>query len=29
MVRFWLLAGHVRALGLGLFYADWLSLTGG
>ena len=29
MVRFWLLAAMSAALGLGLFYADWLSLTGG
>lgn len=29
MVRFWLLAAISAALGLGLFYADWLSLTGG
>lgn len=29
MVRFWLLALMSAALGLGLFYADWLSLTGG
>jgi len=29
LVRFWLLAGMSCALGLGLFYADWLSLTGG
>lgn len=29
MVRFWLLAAMSAALGLGLFYADWLSVTGG
>ena len=29
MVRFWLLAAMSAALGLGLFYAEWLSLTGG
>ncbi len=29
MVRFWLLAAMSAALGMGLFYADWLSLTGG
>jgi phospho-N-acetylmuramoyl-pentapeptide-transferase len=29
LVRFWLLAAMCAALGLGLFYADWLSLTGG
>ncbi|MGI8418017.1 MAG: phospho-N-acetylmuramoyl-pentapeptide-transferase [Nakamurella sp.] len=29
MVRFWLLAAMAAALGVGLFYADWLSLTGG
>ncbi len=29
MVRFWLLAAMSAALGLGLFYADWLSATGG
>ncbi len=29
LVRFWLLAAMAAALGLGLFYADWLSLTGG
>ncbi len=29
MVRFWLLAAMSAALGLGLFYADWLALTGG
>lgn len=29
LVRFWLLAAISAALGLGLFYADWLSLTGG
>ena len=29
LVRFWLLAGMSGALGLGLFYAEWLSLTGG
>ena len=29
MVRFWLLAAMSAALGVGLFYADWLSLTGG
>ncbi len=29
MVRFWLLAAISAALGVGLFYADWLSLTGG
>lgn len=29
MVRFWLLAAMSAALGIGLFYADWLSLTGG
>ena len=29
MVRFWLLAAMSAALGTGLFYADWLSLTGG
>ncbi|AZI57666.1 phospho-N-acetylmuramoyl-pentapeptide-transferase [Nakamurella antarctica] len=29
MVRFWLLAAISAALGLGLFYAEWLSLTGG
>ncbi len=28
LVRFWLLAAMSAALGLGLFYADWLSLTG-
>ena len=28
MVRFWLLAAMSAALGLGLFYADWLSATG-
>ena len=28
MVRFWLLAAMSAALGLGLFYAEWLSLTG-
>jgi phospho-N-acetylmuramoyl-pentapeptide-transferase len=28
MVRFWLLAAMSAALGLGLFYADWLALTG-
>jgi len=29
MVRFWLLAAMSAALGAGLFYADWLSHTGG
>ncbi|MEO7124766.1 MAG: phospho-N-acetylmuramoyl-pentapeptide-transferase [Nakamurella sp.] len=29
MVRFWLLAAMSAALGMGLFYANWLSLTGG
>ena len=29
MVRFWLLAAMSAALGLGLFYAEWLALTGG
>ncbi len=29
MVRFWLLAAMSAALGVGLFYADWLALTGG
>lgn len=29
MVRFWLLAAMSAVVGLGLFYADWLSLTGG
>jgi len=29
LVRFWLIAAIAAALGLGLFYADWLSLTGG
>jgi len=29
MIRFWLLAAMSAALGLGLFYAEWLSLTGG
>ena len=29
LVRFWLLAAVSAALGLGLFYAEWLSLTGG
>jgi len=29
MVRFWLLAAMSATLGLGLFYAEWLSLTGG
>lgn len=29
MVRFWLLAAMAAALGIGLFYADWLSMTGG
>jgi phospho-N-acetylmuramoyl-pentapeptide-transferase len=29
LVRFWLLAAVCGALGLGLFYAEWLSLTGG
>ena len=29
MIRFWLLAAMSAALGLGLFYADWSSLTGG
>lgn len=29
MVRFWLLAAMAAAIGIGLFYADWLSLTGG
>ena len=29
LVRFWLLAAIAAAIGLGLFYADWLSLTGG
>ncbi len=29
MVRFWLLAAMSAALGAGLFYADWLSRTGG
>lgn len=29
MVRFWLLAAMSAALGIGLFYADWLSITGG
>ena len=29
MVRFWLLAAMSAGLGLGLFYAEWLSLTGG
>jgi phospho-N-acetylmuramoyl-pentapeptide-transferase len=28
LVRFWLLAAIAAAVGLGLFYADWLSLTG-
>ena len=29
LVRFWLLAAMCGALGLGLFYAEWLSSTGG
>lgn len=29
LVRFWLLAAMAAALGVGLFYADWLSQTGG
>ncbi len=29
MVRFWLLAAMSATVGVGLFYADWLSLTGG
>ncbi len=29
LVRFWLLAAMSAALGLGLFWADWLALTGG
>lgn len=29
MVRFWLLAAVSANLGIGLFYSDWLSLTGG
>lgn len=29
LVRFWLLAAMSAALGMGLFYADWLALTGG
>jgi phospho-N-acetylmuramoyl-pentapeptide-transferase len=29
LVRFWLLAAMSGALGLGLFYAEWLSMTGG
>ncbi len=29
MVRFWLLAAMSAALGAGLFYAEWLSRTGG
>lgn len=29
MVRFWMLAAMSAALGMGLFYADWLALTGG
>jgi len=29
MVRFWLLAAISATVGVGLFYADWLSLTGG
>ena len=29
MVRFWLLAAMSATVGIGLFYADWLSLTGG
>ncbi|NNG36053.1 phospho-N-acetylmuramoyl-pentapeptide-transferase [Nakamurella aerolata] len=28
LVRFWLLAAMAAALGLGLFYADWLSVSG-
>jgi phospho-N-acetylmuramoyl-pentapeptide-transferase len=28
IVRFWLVTGMAVAFGLGLFYADWLSLTG-
>jgi hypothetical protein len=27
-VRFWILAGLFAALGLGIFYADFLSATG-
>ena len=26
VVRFWILAGLFTAIGLGLFYADWISL---
>jgi phospho-N-acetylmuramoyl-pentapeptide-transferase len=28
IIRFWILAGLCTAMGLGLFYADWIHLTG-
>ena len=27
IVRFWMLAGFLTALGLGLFYADWVNIS--